>query len=352
MSNLEQKQMPVTYLRIALRDFLFNEDDHRAMLAGTGLTLAQLRQSDAHVSLATMRDLLLNLSLHLDQPGWHLGLAAHLSITSHGPLGVAAATAPDLRTALDVLLRYIEIRAPFVWLTSETGPDYHRIKIVESVDLGPVRELLLETMSLAIQSIVAAILGRKLTGARLELAYHAPVYRDALRQAFDGEIEFGCEGHFLSLPAAWLDESCALYDDQLHRAATSRCRDLLRQVTGESDIEVAVRRELLSARAGMPRLSEVARSQHVSPRTLIRRLKRAGTSFQTILDDVHRALAVDLLLHSELQIAEIAYRLGFRDPANFNRAFRAWTGQAPGRFRSLGRKGSDDQVNPAQKVTR
>ena len=94
----------------------------------------------------------------------------------------------------------------------------------------------------------------------------------------------------------------------------------------------------MSHRGRMPRLADVARSQHISPRTLIRRLKRAGTSFQAIVDDVHRALAVDLLLHSELQVAEIGYRLGFRDPANFNRAFRGWTGQAPGRFRNLSRR--------------
>ncbi len=325
--------MPVTYLRIALRDFLLDENDHRAMLAGTGLTLSRLRQSDAYVSLATMRDLMRNLSMRLGAPGWHLGLASHLSITSHGPLGVAAATAPDLRTALDVLMRYTEIRAPYVWLSGQPGVDYYTVKVVESVDLGPVRELLLETMFLALQSIVAGIVGRKLEGARLELAYAAPDYDEALRAAFDGELRFAGDGHCLRLPSEWLDESCALYDDQLHRAATSRCRELLRRVTGESDIEVAVRAELLAARGKMPGLAEVARSQFISPRTLIRRLKRAGTSYQRILDEVHRALAVDLLLHSELQVAEIAFRLGFGDPANFSRAFRGWTGEAPGRFR-------------------
>ncbi len=338
VSELQRKQMPVTYLRIALRDFLLDENDHRAMLAGTGLTLSRLRQSDAYISLATMRDLLQNLSIRLRAPGWHLGLASHLSFTSHGPLGVAAATAPDLRTAIDVLLRYTEIRAPYVWLTGEPGTDTFIIRAVEAVDLGPVRQLLVETMFLAIQSIVAGILGRNLAGAQLELAYSAPPYDAALRRAFDGDLKFDGEGHYLRLPASWLDESCALFDDQLHRAATSRCRELLRRVTGESDIEVAVRAELLAARGKMPKLDVVARSQHISPRTLIRRLKRAGTSYQKILVDVHRALAVDLLLHSELQVAEIAYRLGFGDPANFNRAFRGWTGEAPGRFRSRDRR--------------
>ncbi|MDB6080659.1 MAG: AraC family transcriptional regulator, partial [Akkermansiaceae bacterium] len=40
-----------------------------------------------------------------------------------------------------------------------------------------------------------------------------------------------------------------------------------------------------------------------------------------------------LLLHSELQIAEIAYHLGFGDPSYFARFFRREDGRPPGDFR-------------------
>lgn len=51
---------------------------------------------------------------------------------------------------------------------------------------------------------------------------------------------------------------------------------------------------------------------------------------------IHRELlseARDLLLNSSLQVAEIAFRLGFQDPGYFNRFFTRNEGTSPGRFR-------------------
>ena len=45
------------------------------------------------------------------------------------------------------------------------------------------------------------------------------------------------------------------------------------------------------------------------------------------------------LAAGDASIAEIAYILGYGDPANFRRAFRRWTGQSPGRFRRARRAG-------------
>ncbi|WP_216332188.1 helix-turn-helix transcriptional regulator [Agrobacterium deltaense] len=54
---------------------------------------------------------------------------------------------------------------------------------------------------------------------------------------------------------------------------------------------------------------------------------------------IHRELlseARDLLLNSSLQVAEIAFRLGFQDPGYFNRFFTRNEGTSPGRFRRMG----------------
>ena len=53
---------------------------------------------------------------------------------------------------------------------------------------------------------------------------------------------------------------------------------------------------------------------------------------------IHRELlteARDLLLNSSLQVAEIAFRLGFQDPGYFNRFFTRNEGTSPGRFRRM-----------------
>ena len=56
---------------------------------------------------------------------------------------------------------------------------------------------------------------------------------------------------------------------------------------------------------------------------------------------IHRELlseARDLLLNSSLQVAEIAFRLGFQDPGYFNRFFTRNEGTSPGRFRRTARQ--------------
>ena len=77
----------------------------------------------------------------------------------------------------------------------------------------------------------------------------------------------------------------------------------------------------------------VASALTVSERTLSRRLADEGTSFRTILDDVRCEFACALLQDRSLSVGDVAFFLQYSEPAAFHRAFRRWTGQAPGDFR-------------------
>jgi AraC-like DNA-binding protein len=85
--------------------------------------------------------------------------------------------------------------------------------------------------------------------------------------------------------------------------------------------------ELLPAGSGS--MDAVARDLAMSTRTLQRRLKGEGTTFQAILDSTRESLARHYLSQSEMSAGEISFLLGFEDPRSFYRAFRAWTGQTP-----------------------
>ncbi|MEM8496580.1 MAG: AraC family transcriptional regulator ligand-binding domain-containing protein [Pseudomonadota bacterium] len=72
----------------------------------------------------------------------------------------------------------------------------------------------------------------------------------------------------------------------------------------------------------------------LAPDTLRRKLKREGYTFKEIKESVRRDIAIYHLQGNKLQIAEIAYLLGFSEPSTFNRAFKRWTGKTPGEFRN------------------
>jgi AraC-like DNA-binding protein len=77
----------------------------------------------------------------------------------------------------------------------------------------------------------------------------------------------------------------------------------------------------------------IARELAMSPRTLQRRLSEAGVSYQELSDQLHREVAEKHLTDSRLSIAEVAYLLGYSEPAAFHRAFKRWNGVTPQEFR-------------------
>lgn len=77
----------------------------------------------------------------------------------------------------------------------------------------------------------------------------------------------------------------------------------------------------------------VARVLHVSPRTLQRLLKQENTTYQSVVDEIRKELALSYAKNKSLPIIDIAFMLGFSDSSSFSRAFKRWTDEAPSFYR-------------------
>jgi len=134
------------------------------------------------------------------------------------------------------------------------------------------------------------------------------------------------------------------------RPPQSRGRAFLRALFGE--IAGAARRERAKKKArpllfrrrveaelapllatGPVRVGPVAKALGCSRQTLYRRLKAEGLTFALVLDGLRHREALKLVRDTSLPVKEIAWRLGFSDPAAFSRAFKRWTGKSPQLFR-------------------
>jgi AraC-like DNA-binding protein len=89
---------------------------------------------------------------------------------------------------------------------------------------------------------------------------------------------------------------------------------------------------------GAVSLLQAAKQLGLSRAVLARELSRLGTSFQQVKDTLRRDHAIALLSETSLSVAGIAERLGYSEPSAFQRAFRAWTGLAPGAARAQRRR--------------
>ena len=332
ITNDRKWRMPATYLKVVLQEARAANLPIEPLLAGTDLTQDSLLRSDDPVAFATTLQVLANAECVLG-PGWHLLLGSRLTVSSHGPLGFAVVTAPNMRASVNVLLRFIGTRAPFLWSAAAVEGDQFVLRFHETVDMGDQRATLMELAALSLQGLMERPLGREITGAKLAFSYAAPPYREAVEQAFHAQVSFSADQHSLRFPAGWLDEPCALFDEAMHGYLVNRCEEELLASAGTLPAEIAVRQALLERPGVFPGLADIAASQHICPRTLIRRLKRGNTSYQGILDDVRKTLSRDFLLNSTMSIGRISWRLGYRDPSNFSRAFGKWYGMSPQQYR-------------------
>lgn len=91
---------------------------------------------------------------------------------------------------------------------------------------------------------------------------------------------------------------------------------------------------LLIERIADPQLTlpALAAALRLSPRTLQRRLKYCGIDLRDLHDETRRGEALRLIMDSRYSATDIAYMIGYSDPAHFTRAFKRWTGQTPSRF--------------------
>lgn len=120
-----------------------------------------------------------------------------------------------------------------------------------------------------------------------------------------------------------------------HRPATIRLRASLFQDAAAI---------LADEYAGEVSLDDVARRVASSRRQLQRAFAEVGgTTFREHLTRVRMARAAELLGNGgNVTVREVAHRVGYRQPAQFAKAFRRHLGVAPSEYRSNGRAGAHD----------
>jgi AraC-like DNA-binding protein len=129
-------------------------------------------------------------------------------------------------------------------------------------------------------------------------------------------------------------------DPLLREFLEAQANEVLGRLPARTGLAFEVRRALAAlVGAGDTRLGTIARQLAMSARTLQRRLAAEGASYHQLLDDVHRETAQRYLSKSTLAICEVAYLLGYSEPAPFHRAFKRWYGMIPEIFRQRHREG-------------
>jgi AraC-like DNA-binding protein len=322
--------VPVAYFDLICREFGTTPEAARALREGTGIAASQ---PGDEITLGQQLRQIRNVN-RLQPPGWSLALGSILDAATHGPVGFAAVSAPTLADSLGVIARFAHVRMPHFRFESRRDTRWFALRVEERVELPDEERIPLnETLLLSVQKLVELILGRPMSEAAYEFAYPPPPYAQRYADHFHGTLRFDRDQTVLAVPAAWLPLKCPLADPVMYETSLRKLETLARRLENDEHVVARIEQLIAGQRGGRLSLHEVAKRVHVSTRTLIRHLRRAGTAYHDLLDAHLRESAETLLENPDFGIAEVSATLGYEDPANFGRACRRWFGMAPGRYR-------------------
>jgi AraC-like DNA-binding protein len=168
---------------------------------------------------------------------------------------------------------------------------------------------------------------------RVELRRPEPPATAPYTRVFDAPVHFDAPADQLCFDADEWNATTEGADAALARLLEEHARVLARRVTSASGFRADVEKAIASTPGAAGSAADVAGTLNVSVRTLQRKLVENGTTFREVSDTVRRRLAEGYLANATVSIAEVAFLLGFSDQSSFNRAFRRWTGESPGRWR-------------------
>ena len=330
---IEALLMPATYGRHLAR--LFPPD---RLLAGTGLCAADLADIDRRISVRQALQYVRNTLTLASEPDWYLAWAGTLADHFHGPLSVALMSAPTLGDGLDVFLTYFPGRIPYMHMQGRTDGAVVYAEMCPLIDLGDSKPILVETPLIILQHYLGNVYGVDLSEARIELDYAATAYAERYPRYVKCPVLFDAPRNALVLPASWRALRNLGYMESTWSYALLQCEATMassreRTTLGQVRSYLCGVYQLAHRRRALPTLQEVATHLHLAPRTLIRRLRHLGTTYQATMDDFLRGRAAELLANDSVRIKEVAAALGFSNPANFGKAFKRWYGVSPGHYR-------------------
>lgn len=317
--------------------------DRDALLRVIGRPIDQLREPGQQIPVQALFDLYAHVMRELDEPAVPLHLAAATTMEDLYVMGFAVLTARDGREAIQRAVRYAGLVTNSSRWTADERED--RVVIRYQRDMEPTLGMRAASEGALADFVggVRQVQGEQVTPLRVRFRHRAPRSIAAHEQFFRCPLEFEAPHYEFELPIAVYRVTVESFNPALSAFFVKHAEELLRQHGVDDTLQSRVRREIADQLPnGELSLQRVARRLGMSERSLRRRLTEENASFSQLASEVRYERARTLLGSPRLSLGEIAFLLGFSDVSAFSRAFKGWSGVAPGQYRSQGRGASGD----------
>lgn len=254
----------------------------------------------------------------------------------YGILGYVTINSPDMGEALNRLVRFQQLRSNAYRFSLEVKGASAQLSYFYLANDATPEERRHESEE-TLCSII--LFGRMLTRSdwiprEVRFEHAEPENISEHERIFRAPVHFSKPATELIFDSSFLEMPLVEADLTLGSLLERQAEELLANSTRHGAFSHQVRQLIKETLpSGEARIDSIGRKLGVSSRTLQRKLREEGTSYQELLEETQRSLAEFYLRKPEIAICEVSYLLGFSQASAFHRAFRRWTGMTVKEFR-------------------
>lgn len=311
----------------------------RALLRGTGLRPSDLVDPERQLPLNAVATILERAAHEAGDPCLGLHFAEHLPGAPSGIVGHLVLSAPTVRDVMEAIARYVSLFiSPMVVSYTEAGGRGTLSWGYPETFTAP-RLQLSGLMVGALMRRLQRSAGPDLRPLSVELDHRPFECKDEVRRMLGVRVRFDRPANLITFDANTLNRRMPGVQPGLHELIRQLGDRVLEEQRHQADIVDQTRRQISARlREGASDLDSVAGAFGLSPRALQGRLKRSGTTYESLLGATRRQLAASYLRDTGLSMTQIALLLGFSELSAFTRAAQRWFGMSPSAYRVAARR--------------
>lgn len=320
------------YLRGIGEYLLQRELDVEAFWATFGLNADMLEEPSRRIPIGDYQKMLLQAGELAKDPDAALHIGECIKPGQYGVLGYSVMSCKTAQQAFDRHMRYENL------VSDRSISTYHfedkQVRL--SWDTGdlPVDRAMAEENIASWITFTRWVTGQSLSPSVIKFTHPEPEDLTEYRRIFGCELLFAQEMVEVIFPNSYMDMPIIQHDPVMREMMDAYADRLLNELSQCDEFIAQIRQLMIEAMAeGGVSLDLIAEQMSLTPRTLQRRLSEQGENFKSLLDKVRKELALTYINQPFIDLAELAYLLGFSDQTAFQRAFKKWTGSSPGKYR-------------------
>lgn len=331
--SVENASLPTQVVSI-IADLLREQGvNEYLLLEGTTLTLSSLRNQKTFIRYSQLLQLLDNALRLYPKPGLGLDIGRREHVASWGLLGFAVMSVADIRSVMEVGNRYYLSGPALYDLTSYVEGQQCIMQVLVPKPIGRLLPIVVEELFATTCTVFPELTGVPFQLKEIQVTYSKPEYSHLYDDFFQCPIHYNAHANRLIFDSAYLDTPLINANPVSAQLCRQLCEQALQNQAWDAELCQSIKLILLRTPERFPNMDSVAEELEMSPRTLRRRLSEEQTTYQALMDEVRRDLAIGYLSDTQLSMTEVAERIGFTEYGNFRKAFKRWTGQAPSFYR-------------------